>query len=246
MWRVRLFITSYQKSGTHQIMPIFGMIPDVVDRSWQDWIDVPRRYNLNTEINPEGVIETVANLRTFKHGSNKAFGHLSYRPEYAKVLEETDTRVIFNIRDPRDVIVSEYENARRKASDGDKMPLHNFYDSENEKFLYDHDDPITELIIFAAARWPHWLGWLDHDFVLPVKYEDLRLHTLETTREIFNWIQPTGCESAEIMAKKSKPGAGNPTFRRGVPGEWKEKFSIEHAKLSMELLGDVLEKLGYG
>jgi len=30
---MRLFITSYQKSGTHQIMPMFGgMMPDVVDR----------------------------------------------------------------------------------------------------------------------------------------------------------------------------------------------------------------------
>ena len=239
---MRLFITSYQKSGTHQIMPIFGMIPDVVDRSWQDWINVPKRYNLNTKINLPGIIETVANLRTFKHSSNKAFGHLSYLPEYAKVLEETNTRVLFNIRDPRDVIVSEYENAQRP---GNKMPLHNFYDVENEKFLYDHDDPITELIIFAAARWPRWLGWLDHDFVMPVKYEDLRLCTRETTEKIFNWIIGTGCESAEMMAKKTKPGTANPTFRRGVPGEWLIKFKPHHVKLADELLSDIIETLGY-
>ena len=239
---MRLFITSYQKSGTHQIMPIFGMIPDVVDRSWQDWINVPKRYNLNTKINLPGIIETVANLRTFKHSSNKAFGHLSYLPEYAKVLEETNTRVLFNIRDPRDVIVSEYENAQRP---GNKMPLHNFYDIENEKFLYDQDDPITELIIFAAARWPRWLGWLDHDFVMPVKYEDLRLRTRETTEKIFNWIKATGCESAEMMARKTKPGTANPTFRRGVPGEWLIKFKPHHVELADELLSDIIETLGY-
>ena len=242
---MRLFITSYQKSGTHQIMPMFGMIPDVVDRSWQDWIDVPDRYRLNKEINKPGVIETVNNFRAFKHSSNKAFGHVSYLPEYAKVLEETDTRVLFNIRDPRDVIVSEYENALRKIGVGDKMPMWNYYDAENEKFLYDHDDPITELIIFAAARWPHWVGWLDHDFVLPVKYENLRLRTLETTKEIVSWIQGTGCESAEKLAEMARPGASNPTFRRGVPGEWKIKFEPHHVKLADELLGDIIKRMGY-
>ena len=242
---MRLFIVSYQKSGTHQIMPMFGMIPDVVDRSWQDWVDVPKRYRLNTEINREGIIETVKNLRTFKHQSNKAFGHLTYLPEYAKVLEETDTRVLFNTRDPRDVIVSEYENAKRKVSAGDKMPLHNFYDAEEEKFLYDHDDPITELIIFAAARWPRWIGWLDHDFVKQIKYENLRLRTLETTREIFDWVRGTGCESADKMAQKAKPVPSNPTFRKGAPGEWLIKFEPHHVELADELLGDVIEKLGY-
>ena len=38
---MRLFITSYQKSGTHQIMPIFGGIPDVVNRGHNEWIDAP-------------------------------------------------------------------------------------------------------------------------------------------------------------------------------------------------------------
>ena len=242
---MRLFIVSYHKSGTHQIMPMFGMIPDVVDRSWQDWVDVPERYCLNSEINKPGVIETVKDLRTFKHSSNKAFGHLSYLPEYAKVFEETDTRVLFNIRDPRDVVVAEYENARRKVSAGDKMPLHNFYDQENEKFLYDQDDPISELIIFAAARWPRWLGWLDHDFVLPIKYEDLRLHTRETVKVILNWVQGTGCESVDSLVAKARPGTANPTFRKGAVGEWKTTFEPHHVKLSEELLGDIIKTMGY-
>jgi len=239
---VRLFITSYQKSGTHQIMPIFGMIPDVVDRSWQDWIDVPDRYRMNKEINWKGVKETAQNLRTFKHNSNKAFGHLTYLPEYAEVFEETNTRVIFNIRDPRDVIVAEYENAQRP---GNKMPLHNFYDQESEKFLYDHDDPILELIVFSAARWPKWLGWLDHDFVMKLKYEDLRLRPDETAKRIFDWAQPTGIPLAKDLVKKSRPTSGNPTFRRGIPGEWKEKFEPRHVELARELLSDIIEEMGY-
>jgi len=239
---MRLFITSYQKSGTHQIMPMFGMIPDVVDRSWVDWIDVPKRYNLNTEINWDGVEETTNALRKFKHGSNRAFGHVPYFPEYAKALEETDTRVIFNIRDPRDVIVAEYENSKRA---GDQMPLHNFYDVENKKYLYEHEDPISELIIFAAARWPHWLGWMDHDFVMTLKYEDLRLNTYEKAKEIHRWIAPIGIPDARTLANKARPNAANPTFRRGKPGEYKETFTKKHHEMAMDLLGDILKKMGY-
>jgi len=243
---VRLFITSYQKSGTHQIMPMFGMIPDVVDRGHNQWIDVPAKYGVTREINWDGVAETANNLRTFKHGQNRAFGHVAYMPEYAKVLEETDTRVLFNVRDPRDVIVAEYENAQSKLlADPQDNPLWNFYDYEEDKRIFEKADPITDLIILAAARWPHWLGWLDHDFVKMIKYEDLRLNTYETAKEIFRWIQPIGIPEARTLAKNAKPKPSNPTFRRGVPGEWKEKFSIKHAKLSMELLGDVLERLRY-
>jgi hypothetical protein len=222
-----------------------GMMPDVVDRGHSNWVDVPDRYGLNREINWEGVTKTANNLRTFKHGSNRAFGHLAYMPEYAQVFEETDTRVIFNVRDPRDIIVAEHENALRKFEAGDRMPMWNFYGKEAEQHIFEKDDPITDLIVLAAARWPRWLGWLDHDFVLKIKYEDLRLNTLETAREVSIWAQGTGIPDTETMAKGAKPKPHNPTFRRGVPGEWKSKFQLHHAKLAKELLEETMERLGY-
>jgi hypothetical protein len=243
---MRLFITSYQKSGTHQIMPMFGMMPDVVNRGHNEWINAPKRFGLNREINWDGVAETVNNLRTFKHNSNRAFGHVSYMPEYAKVLEETDTRVIFNIRDPRDVIVAEYENARTKFEANPKdSPLWNFYDEEAGKRIFEKGDPIPDLIELAAARWPRWLGWMDHDFVKVFKYEDIRLNTYETAKEIFRWIQPIGIHDARTLAARAKPRATNPTFRRGVPGEYKETFTKKHHEMAMDLLGDILKKMGY-
>jgi hypothetical protein len=244
---MRLFIVSYHKSGTHQIMPMFLIIPDVVDRSWNDWINVPERYGLNREINPPGIKETCENLRKFKGGANRAFGHLSYLPEYAKVFEETDTKVLFNIRDPRDIIVAEYENARRRMREKKKgvLPLHNFLDKEDGKFLFEKDDPITELIIFAHARWPRWLGWLDHDFVMPVRYEDLRLRTRETVEKIHGWLGGKECNPIGKMVESARPVGSNPTFRKGAVGEWKTTFEPHHVELAEELLKDIIEKLGY-
>jgi hypothetical protein len=242
---MRLFITSYQKSGTHQITPMFVTRPDVVDRSGNEMINAPSKYGLNTEIGVEGVQETVENLRVFRFGSSKAFGHLTYLPEYAKVLEETNTKVLFNIRDPRDVVIAEYENALCKFGDGDNMPLWNLYDNEKCEYLYRSGDPIAELIILASTRWPQWLGWLDHDFVKPVKYEDLRLNTRETVEELFEWLEGVGCSDVDTMAKNAIPKPKNPTFRKGEPGEWKSAFTLRHAELAMEFLGDIIEKLGY-
>ena len=242
---MRLFITSYQKSGTHQIIPIFVRRPDVVDRSGNELINAPAKYGLSTEINPDGVLETVKNLRIFKQGSDKAFGHITYLPEYAKALEETDTKVLFNIRDPRDVIVAEYENAQRKFRDGDNMPLWNFYDSKEGEHLYRSKDPIAELIVLASTRWPQWLGWLDHDFVKPVKYEDLRLRTRETLEELAEWLGGFGCSDMNTMVRNASPKPKNPTFRKGKPGEWRTTFTSHHVKLSMKLLGDIIERLGY-
>jgi hypothetical protein len=244
-YRMTLFITSYQKSGTHQIMPMFVINPDVVDRSWVDWIDVPDKYGLNKEINQEGVQETAQNLRQFKGLSPKAFGHVAYRPEYAQVLEETDTKVLFNIRDPRDIIVSEYENAQRKFALGDDMPMWNYYDQEAEEFIFRKPDPISDLIVLAAARWPQWLGWLDHDFVKPVKYENLRLHTRETVEELIEWLDGFGCTTVDSMVKKALPKKENPTFRKGSPGEWKEKFRPHHVVMADDLLSDIIKTLGY-
>lgn len=244
---MRLFITSYQKSGTHQIMPMFnGTMPDVVNRGHQEWTTAPSRFQLNREINWEGVEETIQNLRFFRGSSNKAFGHVAYLPEYAQVLEETETRVIFNFRDPRDVIVAEFENAKRmKRKSPNDSPLWNFFDVDAGKRIFEKDDPIPDLIELAAARWYHWLGWLDHDFVMPLKYEDMRLNPQETAEKLFEWTKEIVGKDVDALMRGAIPRPANPTFRRGIPGEWKEQFTYEHKEIARELLSDIIIKLGY-
>jgi hypothetical protein len=244
---MRLLITSYQKSGTHQIMPMFEPIADVVDRCGVMSIAVAKLLGEeDKDYNPKGLAETAEKLRTFE---GRRFGHIYYRPEYAQALQSNPTKVLFNVRDPRDIVVAEYENMKReylRHGRENHRALWDFYDTRAEMTLYQKPDTISDLIRFASYRWPHWLGWLDYDWVLPVKYEELRLHTVETCQKIHDWLggglSPI---SAGEMAVKAKPRHGNPTFRRGIPGEWVTAFSDEHKKLSEELLGEFIEKLGY-
>jgi len=231
---MRLFVTTYQKSGTHQIMPALGIDPDIVDRSRTQLCDLPPRYGRIDEPNRSGMLETCGALAIFE---DKAFGHVAYLPEYAKAIQAEPTKVIFNIRDPRDIVVSEWYSANQN-----KWPNLNI--EEYNKTISDLADPIAELIELAACRWPRWLGWLDHDFVLPVKYEDLRLNGKETMEKIAEWLEPFYIH-APSCADKLQPRKRNPTFRRGVPGEWKDVFTDKHKELSKRYLSDIIERLGY-
>lgn len=232
---MRLFLTSYQKSGTHQIMPALDMVQDIVDRSHNTLRDLPKRYGRNGDINHDGVQETCHYLRAF---DGRQFGHISYLSEYAEALQSRPTKVLFNFRDPRDVVIAEYYSVGKNG-------YPNLYIEEYGKNIADIEDPITELIEIAAVRWPRWLGWLDHDFVMPVRYEELRLNGCETMEKIREWLLPYEIDPVEICVKRLNPKPRNPTFRRGVPGEWKTGMTDEQKKLSEKLLGNIIEKLGY-
>jgi len=227
-------------------MPIFVVRPDVVDRGHSQWVNVPERFGLNKEINWDGVAETVENLRVFRNNSMRAFGHIAYMPEYAEVLEQTNTKVLFNIRDPRDVVVAEYENAMREfVADSKSSPLWNFFDVDAKKRIFEKEDPISDLIVLAAARWPQWLGWSKHDFVKTVRYEDIRLRPKETLTDICAWLGGHFCDPIDEMVKNALPKPANPTFRKGNVGDWKRLFKPHHVLLAEDLLGDVLEEMGY-
>lgn len=240
---MRLFITSYQKSGTHQIMPMFdnSRIPDVVDRSQNSLMNIPQRFGCPSELSEEGIQETVKQILNFP---SRAFGHLSYLPEYEDAFRIIPTKVLFNIRDPRDVIIAELENGL-KHKGGNVPAWLDFVDDKCGQRIFEKYDPIPDLIEIAAARWPRWFGWLNCDFVMPVKYEDLRLNTLETTLKIFEFIAPHPAPDILSAISRASPRPENPTFRRGVPGEWKERFTEKQKDMCEKLLGDIIERLGY-
>lgn len=237
----RLFITSYQKSGTHQIMPAFEITADIVDRSHNGTYTMPDYVGLKKTVCEEGVQVTVKELEEF--GGWK-FGHISYLPEFANALQKQPTKVLFNVRDPRDVVVSEYYNMLKKAKKNPAHALWNFTLKDGKSVLYS-GDPIKHLIEFASCRWINWLGWMDHDFVYTMKYEDLRLNGLETLEKIKEFLLPEIRINPAWNLERAKPRPRNPTFRRGVPGEWKEVFTSAHKEQAEKQLGEIILRLGY-
>ena len=236
---MRLFLTSYDKSGTHQIMPALRILPHLVDTSHNNQHVLPEYLKIGREIGQDGVEATCKRLREFK---NRAFGHVTYLPEFAKAIQAEPTRIIFNIRDPRDVIVAEYYNMK-KAKPG--MGWLNFWIPEKECYVVD-DDPISHLIDFAV-RWKVWLGWMKDEFTYVVRYEDLRTKGMETCISLYNWISHWGIviDPAYVINKRLAPTHDNPTFRKGIIGEWKEVFTDKQKEKCERVLGDIIQEMGY-
>ena len=245
---MRLLITSYQKSGTHQIMPIFMDIMNIQDKChYAEEALLPYLgHDKKVDYGLEGIRETAHDLATFQ---DRAFGHICYRPEYVEALQSQPTKVLFNIRDPRDIIVAEYKRMEwyyEMFGHHDVPPLWDWEDKRTGNRIFLNDDTITDLIHFASLRWPYWLGWLEHDWVLPVRYEGLRLHSLETCQKIHEWLIPeVFVVEPDEMVKRARPRTNTQTFRRGIPGEWILTFEDHHVKLAKKLLGDIIKELGY-
>ena len=252
---MRLFITSYQKSGTHQSYPMFMPdCPSIVDRSgvsnkgMDDWGFNSGNYPLPR------MSETIAELESFnKHGRNhvRAFGHVAYLPEYAKAVQTAPTKVVFNVRDPRDVIVAEIARIKMwEAEDRIQFAWLNYKRESDDKRINEIADPIAEMIMIAAAKWKNWIGWLDHDFVTRLQFEELRLRPLETANWLTEQLKPVVLpksppQMVEAAAAGRKPGSLTPSFRKGKVGEWKSLFKAHHKKLAYELMGEIIERLGY-
>ena len=242
---MRLFITSFQKSGTHQIMPAFGATKQIVGRAYVDMAAV-KGYGM-TGVNYEGIPETCKQLRNFE---SKAFGHLPYLPEYAEAIQAQPTKVIFNVRDPRDIVVANLYNIRKVCNPPNRPKYSrglghlNLTDEKTGELVIEKADPISALIEIESYRWPEWLGWLKHDFTMQVKYEDLRTNPSPVINKIANFVAPVPIDVNTVIGNL-QPQNGNPTFRAGRIGDWKTEFNEHHKELARKLLGDTIAKLGY-
>ncbi len=252
---MRLFLTSFQKSGTHQSYPMFlPDCPSIVDRSYiihkgmDDW-------GFPSDVYPRAEMsETIEELKTFyKHGKThrRAFGHVAYLPEYAAAVQAIPTKVIFNVRDPRDVVIAEIAHIKIFEKKGKIAHAWlNFKRVSDGKRINELDDPIMEMIKVDAARWRNWIGWLDHPWTIRLQYEELRLRPLQTATILAEELSRCRLpKSPEEMVKATEvgrlPESKTPSFRKGKVGEWKTHFQPRHKELAAELMGDIIEKLGY-
>ena len=244
---MRLFITSYQKSGTHQIMPAFGILDDIVDRSYVDFTTIPDKWNgRQKEINYRNVREET--IQEMKKPWNKRFGHIPYLPEYVEYIQCIPTKVLFNTRDPRDVVIACYYSILKTYNKGKYPGAKGFghlnMADKDGTLLIHTDDPFSELIRIEAERWKHWVGWLQHDFVMQVKYEDLRTNPDETIEKIAEFVAPYPVDVPTVVGNL-KPKSTNPTFRAGRIGDWKIEFNDKQKKLANKLFAETIVQLGY-
>lgn len=187
------------------------------------------------------------------------WSHFAPSDEVQMALEEGSQSlyIIFNFRDPRDVLVSWFHWLHPKSDKS--MHLHldymkkvysHFTDDElinifirNDKFREAEYNPLEH---FRLSRVLYF-----HPRVLNVRYEDLvgsggggtDEKQLQTIDNIFKYLEFNGIDLHQISKKVFDRNSA--TFRKGIIGEYKKTLSIEQIRLFNKLHGDIIRQYGY-
>lgn len=234
----KILVVSLQKSGTHLI------------------------NNVMQQIGYEGIgVGKGCRIDDFK-GLNEdqyLWTHFTPSDDVQMLLEKGDKSIyiLFNYRDPRDVLVSWYY--WRHPRHGGSMHLYQEY----MRKVYSHftDDEMIDILIridkfreveynpiehFRLSR-----VLLFHPGVLKIRFEDLvgpegggheELQRM-TIGKICHYL---GCEDADIDTVVHRAfDRSSKTFRRGQTGDYKTVLSRKQLRLFNELHGDIIKQYGY-
>ena len=255
---VKLMLNGFPKSGLHLLALMCGaflraMEDEMINTIWSG-------INGAWDLTPLDLNDRLYKLSRLGDGE-LIFSHSVYNKKLADFLWYCGTGVVFIYRDPRDVAVSQTFHV---LSDDDAL-------SHPDKQLYrdlGSFDAALEAVIVGIgkypgvmARWEHYHGWLDVPWVLPVRFEDLRIESVEWAERIFSYalnrlammfhrtveVEPESLRAvAEKMVELGNMTDKSSTFRAGRIGDWRSTFTERHVQLFKESdTGGWVEKLGY-
>lgn len=181
--------------------------------------------------------------------------HLAHDEELERFLYLLGAVHIFIYRDLRDVAVSQAFHIMNSQSD--KL-LHPNRDKYMKLGSYDNIllAVIEGLDEFPGIieRWEMFSSWLDVDWVLSVKFEDLLNEPKKWAENIFKFAMRRSTNTwsrgdkklnlefdedgmdllTSTMVEVSQMKKKSPTFRKGITGEWKERFYPIHKEAFIE------------
>ncbi len=240
---------SFPKSGTHlldQILLGFSTVAPYAKRVHSFYAEYEGESGKKRQ--PEQALAWLDALRP----CDIASAHLFARPEALTRVCSPKFAPYFIFRDPRDVVVSHVFY----VTDMEARHVHHAYyqslpdfDSRLKVSILGRSDSNIEFSNIAD-RFTPYLGWLDHDEVLAIHFEDLIHARAATLTRIMDHLLvrtslPTSRQLILDSLETSINPKKSPTFRSGKTGEWKKYFTDDHKKIFKDVAGDLLVKLGY-
>jgi hypothetical protein len=240
---------SFPKSGTHlldQILLGFSRVAPYGKRLHSFYAEYEGESGRKRS--PEQALRWLDSLRP----GDVASAHLFAREAVVERVCSSAFIPYFIFRDPRDVVVSHVFYVTDMEA---RHVHHEYYQSLSDfnarlrvSILGRQDTEIEFPNI--ADRFAPYLGWLDHDEVLSLHFEDLiheRLATLNRILDHFLARVPLQAPRQEILdaLEGSINPKRSPTFRSGKTGEWRKYFTEQHKQMFNSVAGDLLVRLGY-
>ena len=100
-------------------------------------------------------------------------------------------------------------------------------------------------------RFEPYIGWLELEQVLSIRFEDFIQNRESTLEKILDHALNRGFqilapkqEAVAILVSFIQPDK-SPTFRTGTVGRWRDVFSPEIKTIFKDVAGDLLIRLGY-
>jgi len=164
------------------------------------------------------------------HAERRPFADLLI---YLGVIKST-----YIYRDPRDALLSAYENGQRMS----QMGLENAF------------TPLTTIeksINFMESYVKIARGWLSSEYTLAVKYEDFKSNYDHEVSKLITFlgIDPTGNKIKETIDSYRPEQKGQNRqgvhFVKGKIGRYKDSFTDSQIDQCDRLFGDFLQKYGY-
>lgn len=173
--------------------------------------------------------------------------------EGAALLAEAlpESRVVFLVRDPRDVTASNLDAARRGSwmhqsiGNSRQAQVADVVDQQPDLFVKSAAETFMKNVMGAKQAYEAHRG----PKVL-LRYEDLRADTLGTMRRVYETLRlPANKERlAQVVEKQSwenvpedRKGEGK-FFRKATPGGWQKDLSVEQVKIVEEITAPILEE----
>lgn len=256
-----IFVNSVAKSGTHLLTKILenrpGTMMSGIHIPWWQCHAAPIAHGLT----PEFELDRAAFARYLAraHPGQIVTSHFPWRPEIAETLRTAGYAIVFQMRDPRDTLVSQlrYILGLRRHFLHERM-MSEFADDDARLMAlitgtpprgHDETAPIEPVGVLLAQR----IGWLGQPDIHVCRFEDLvgargggdaevqRREIRAVCAHVGRPINDADVDRLIDTLAKSKSF----TFRRGVIGDWRNHFNAAHIAAFKEQGGQSLIDLGY-
>ena len=188
-------------------------------------------------------------------------GHMGHLKSLEALLVGLGIGLVFIYRDLRDVVVSQAHHILNTKTDKYlNHPGHELYADTLEEVMIQVIEGIGEYQ-GVIERWEDFASWLDCDWILPMRFEDMIKTPERECGRFFDYSYELAKLDSNVtgvlldknirkvaidgMLLEMRQTHLSPTFRKGKAGSWKRAFTAETVKTFKAKDNGWLHGLGY-